>query len=188
MKIIVASANPVKIAAIQQAYGALFPDTVFTIEGHNPQIDLPAQPKSSAETKNCAIKRVEAIVKQHASADIWAAIEGGIEINENGEMDCLAWIVMRDKYNRWGESRTATFSLPQSVVDLINQGMELGHANDKIFNMHNSKQNLGMTGTVTHGVLDRAAYYVHAAILALVPFRNETIYFDDATQRKAAHG
>ncbi len=179
MKIVVASTNPVKINAVQQAFTAMFPDVKVMVEGCSPQVDLPAQPMSSLETKSCAIARVDAIVQQCPAADMWAAIEGGIEVNEKGETECLAWIVMRDKHNRWGESRTATFALPQSITRLIAQGMELGHANDQIFNMHNSKQNLGMTGTVTQGVIDRTTYYTHAAILALVPFRNADIYFDD---------
>jgi inosine/xanthosine triphosphatase len=180
MKIIVASTNPVKINAIKEAYEAMFPDVPCTVEGQNPHVALPDQPIGSDETRNAAIARIKAIQAEHPKADFWAAIEGGVEMNHKN-MDCSAWIVIADKEGHWGEARTATFTLPEAVSDLIMSGMELGHANDKVFGMTNSKQNLGMTGTVTHGVMNRTQYYVHAAILALVPFKNKDIYFTEKT-------
>lgn len=175
MKIIVASTNPVKINAVKLACEAMFPEVDFSIEGQNPHLDLPDQPFGN-EVKDAAVARVNAVHKEHPQADMWVAIEGGVEMNEQ-QMDCSAWIIITDKEGHWGEAQTATFHLPQSVADLILSGMEMGHANDMIFGLTNSKQNQGMTGIVTHGVIDRTEYYRHAAVLALVPFKNKDIYF-----------
>lgn len=176
MKIIVASTNPVKINAVKAACEAMFTDVNFTVEGQNPHLDLPDQPFGSKETRNAALARAKAVQVSHPDADMWFAIEGGVEMT-NQQMDCAAWIVVTDKHGHWGDARTATFPLPQSVADLILSGVEMGLANDQIFGLTNSKQNLGMTGIVTHGVIDRTQYYTHAAILALVPFKNKDIYF-----------
>ncbi len=45
-----------------------------------------------------------------------------------------------------------------------------------VFGRTNSKQGNGAVGLLTGDVIDRAAYYVHAVILALIPFRNPELY------------
>jgi len=75
-----------------------------------------------------------------------------------------------------GESRTCTFDLPKAVAELIDQGYELGVANDMLFNAHNSKQNTGAVGLLTHDKVTRTALYVQAVQLALVPILNEKMY------------
>lgn len=192
MKVIVASTNPVKINAVQQAFTAMFPDVIVTVEGAKGGTEgLPDQPMGDDQTRDCAYARVTALKQRQPDADMWCGIEGGVayRANANGQkqMECMAWIVFEDKDGRASEARTGTFLLPQSVTQLIEQGVELGHANDQVFHMHNSKQGLGMIGTVTDGLIDRTAYYVHAVILALVPFKNAGIYFETTTQRKAAN-
>jgi inosine/xanthosine triphosphatase len=183
MKIVVASSNPVKINAVKTAYGLMFPDVIFTVEGST--LDgftsaLPSQPIGDEVTRQCAIERVQSLKLRHPDADLWVGIEGGAGYcseNSKGEMECFAWVVCEAKNGCFGTARTASFPLPQAVADLLQQGFEMGHANDQIFDMKNSKHGWGMTGILTSGVLDRTAYYTHAAILALVPFKNDTLYF-----------
>ena len=50
--------------------------------------------------------------------------------------------------------------------------MELGHADDEVFGRDNSKQQNGAIGLLTDDLVDREAYYIHAVIMALVPFKN----------------
>ena len=44
---------------------------------------------------------------------------------------------------------TCSFDLPPAVAALVRQGMELGHANDHVFSLHNSKQSGGAVGSLT---------------------------------------
>jgi non-canonical (house-cleaning) NTP pyrophosphatase len=46
-----------------------------------------------------------------------------------------------------------------------------------VFGRSNSKQQNGSVGILTHDVIDRTAYYVHAVILALIPFVNLQLTF-----------
>ncbi len=189
MKVIVASTNPVKIKATQDAFAAMFPEQTFETEGQNPGIDLPAQPMSDLDTKNCAIARMQAIHQKYTDADYWVAIEGGIEVFANGlihaeQYHCIAWVVIQNKNNQWGEARTASFPIPHEVGRLIQSGVEMGHANDRVFGLDNSKHGLGMTGIVTDNAVNRTSYYTHAVTLALAPFKNADIYF--ALQQDAA--
>ena len=81
-----------------------------------------------------------------------------------------------DKKPIFGLAKTATFLLPSSLATLIEQGMELGHADDKVFGRVNSKQGSGTVGILTDGLIDRAAYYEHALTLALVPWIRPDVY------------
>jgi non-canonical (house-cleaning) NTP pyrophosphatase len=62
------------------------------------------------------------------------------------------------------------------VVALIQDGMELGHADDLVFQAQNSKQQGGSVGLLTHGLITREVYYQQAMVLALIPFLNESLY------------
>ena len=108
------------------------------------------------------------------AADFWAGIEGGIQDDPQG-MNAFAWIVVQSSQVR-GEARTATFLLPDSVANLVRQGVELGHANDQVFGRHDSKHNEGAIGILTDNVIDRTMLYEHAAIMALVALKNHSIY------------
>jgi inosine/xanthosine triphosphatase len=90
-------------------------------------------------------------------------------------MEAFAWIVVNGN-NLSGKAQTSTFQLPPRIVDLINQGVELGHADDMVFKRKNSKQGNGAVGILTHNIIDRVEYYRHAVILALIPFVNQELY------------
>ncbi len=86
-------------------------------------------------------------------------------------LSCFAYMaVLHCSSNTWGHAATGSFPLPPPVVALVASGMELGHADDAVFKRSNSKQSNGAVGLLTHGVIDRTAYYVHAMVLALTAF------------------
>jgi inosine/xanthosine triphosphatase len=173
-KIIIASQNPVKIEAARLGFEAMFPDEVFSIEAVSAPSGVRAQPMSSQETMVGAANRAKAAQKQRQDADFWVGIEGGVEA-EGEELAAFAWIVVRSA-NLEGKSRTGTFFLPPPVARLIQQGKELGEADDIVFNQSNSKQANGAIGILTGNIVDRTALYAHAVILALVPFKNPQLF------------
>jgi non-canonical (house-cleaning) NTP pyrophosphatase len=127
----------------------------------------------------------------------------------NGELWCMAWMAILgsqsetcisakaddDKYclsstdsnqrsNRvassWGFAKTGSFLLPPKLSDLVlNKNMELGHADDMLFNRVNSKHGQGTVGRLTDGQIDRDEYYVHALKLALIPWIRPELYIDN---------
>jgi inosine/xanthosine triphosphatase len=132
------------------------------------------QPLSDLETYQGAWSRVKNLQRHFPDGDFWVGIEGGVEVF-NDSMHAFAWMVVAGNHIS-GEARTATFKLPGSIKDLVSQGMELGDADDLIFKRSNSKQKDGAVGILTGGIIDRKHYYVHAMILALIPFINQTLY------------
>ena len=91
-------------------------------------------------------------------------------------MEAFAWVVVQSKEGNIGKARSATFILPRKISEFIKQGMELGHADDKVFGLENSKQKSGTVGTLTKNVSNRTEYYAQTVILALIPFVNSELY------------
>ncbi|NWG15481.1 MAG: inosine/xanthosine triphosphatase [Chloroflexi bacterium] len=173
--LVIASTNPVKIEAARRGFAAIFPDETFAARGLSVPSGVGAQPMSDDETYRGALNRARNARQGAADADFWVGIEGGIE-ERHGEMLAFAWVVVLSG-RRAGSSRTATFTLPDAIADLVRQGVELGAADDIVFGRSNSKQANGAVGILTADAIDRTAYYEHAVILALVPFKNPALVF-----------
>jgi len=162
------------------------------------------QPFGDVETKEGAKNRAQAAYDAACSEqecpDFCIGLEGGLE-KQNNELWCMAWIAIigsnsnsciaakaeDDKYIpkernnsssiSWGYSKTSSFLLPPALCDLvINHNMELGHADDKIFQRVNSKHGQGTIGKLTDGEIDRSDYYVHALKQALIPWIRPELY------------
>lgn len=174
-RIVVASANPVKIEAARQGFERMFPGAPFTLEGIAAASGVSDQPMTDAETLQGARNRAAAARVQRPDAEYWIGIEGGIEPAGDALL-AFAWIVVLSR-ERGGSSRTATFILPEEVAALVRQGVELGHADDIVFSRVDSKRRNGSVGLLTGDAIDRVEYYAHAVALALIPFRNPDLTF-----------
>lgn len=173
-KVVIASRNPVKIRCTEQAFIKVFPNEVFEFTGISVPSNVSDQPITDQETLQGAINRCNNARQDQPAAEFWVGIEGGIA-SRNGGMDAFAWVVILSATGQ-GEARTASFQLPPAIVKLVNEGVELGHADDKVFKRENSKQKNGAVGILTHDLIDRAEYYEPAVILALIPFINQELY------------
>lgn len=168
--VIVASTNPVKLAAAQQGFAAMFPQSAFEFTGIGVPSGVSAQPMTRAETLQGARTRADNAAAAQPDALYAVGIEGGIEV-VNGHYEVFAWVVVKSGA-RYGQAQTGVFYLPEEVARLIrDDGLELGHADDRVFGRSNSKQQSGSIGILTDDALTRADYYVQAVIMALIPFK-----------------
>ena len=170
-KVLIASRNPVKINATKKAFKEVFSNR-FEFKGVSVDSLVSDQPMSNNETLKGATNRLQNI--KHLEADYLVSIEGGVDLLDNN-YEAFAWIVISDK-NKIGKAKTASFALPLKISKLIKEGYELGDADDMVFKRSNSKQQNGAVGILTNNLIDRTEYYVHAIILALIPFTNSKLY------------
>jgi inosine/xanthosine triphosphatase len=169
VRIVVASRNPVKIAAAKAGCARVLGDGArLEMVAVEVASGVPDQPMSDRETRQGAGQRAVAALAAQPEADFWLGLEGGIE-DDGEKMWAFAWIAARWQGGR-GEARTAAFALPEAVATLVRQGVELGEADDRVFGRRNSKQQGGAVGLLTGGRLDRAALYEPAVVLALIPY------------------
>jgi inosine/xanthosine triphosphatase len=182
LSIAVGSANPVKMGAAKAGLMNILQlgEDMLDMHGFNVASGVPDQPLGNEETKQGAINRAKAAhaayQAEHNAAPTYSiGLEGGIQYSENDQAECFAWIVA---YNgeKYGSAKTATFTLPKAMIDLVKQGIELGYADDQVFSTVNSKQGKGTVGHLTKGVMDRTEYYTTAMTLAMIPFLWPELY------------
>ncbi|GJC83379.1 non-canonical purine NTP phosphatase [Colletotrichum liriopes] len=176
--IVVASKNPTKIRAAQLGFDSALPGS-YDIRGVGVPSGVPDQPLSDDETLRGALNRARGARESEKDADYWVGIEGGIDMadKQEGPIMNFAWVVVLDRQGRVGKARTAAYYLPEETAACLRRGMELGDADNLVFGQTNTKTSRGSVGLLTDDVIDRTAYYHHAVILALIPFKNKKLTF-----------
>ncbi|KAF4496170.1 non-canonical purine ntp phosphatase [Fusarium agapanthi] len=173
--VVVASNNIPKIKATRDGFTQMLPDC-YDFQGISVDSNVSDQPFSDEETLRGATNRAQNAQAARPEADFWVGIEGGVETH-NDSICSFAWIVVNGKDGKVGKARTSAYFLPDKTCQLLKEGVELGHADDMVFGQTDSKNKQGSVGLLTGGVVDRAAYYTQAVILALIPFRNASLDF-----------
>lgn len=177
-RIVVTSQNPVKQDAVINGFQRTFPDEVFTVERVTVSSGVSDQPMSDQDTRLGAINRARLGIHAVPDADFSVGVEGGCDWIDD-QMVAFAWVVIRSQ-SQQGSARTAMFQLPPAVQSLIESGMELGDADDRVFGRENSKQKSGAVGLLTGDVVTRTSLYEQAVILALIPFKNGGLYGEES--------
>lgn len=179
LRITVGSHNPVKIDAAKQAISQLLPNAEIICQGMHAPSGVADQPMTDAETKAGAINRAR-YCEQHANvdasfaADLYIAMEGGVDNFEHGPATYAYMAIIYQGTVSIG--RSAQLPLPQAVYQALEQGEELGHVMDRLFNTVNIKQKGGAIGLLTDGKATRGSIYTQALILAMAPFLNPQVF------------
>lgn len=169
--VVVASQNPAKMRAVQQAFALQFPDESLGYSAVDAESGVGDQPMSDEETRRGAENRARQACETHPDMDYWVGLEGGIEIFGD-QLMTFAWMAVLNNQGQISTARTVSLPLPPAVRDLIDQGLELGDANDQVFSTSNSKHEGGAFGLLTDGLYTREGVYTQALVLALLPFVN----------------
>ncbi len=166
MKIAIGSRNPVKVGAVVNVLRLVYPDVEVV------SIDVPSgvsvQPIGDEETRRGALNRARAALAA-TDADWGAGLEGGVVKTELGMMT-NAWCVIVDRAGRIGAGGGANMLLPQSVVERVESGAELGEAMDEYAGVEDVKRGPGAIGILTRGLVDRQGAYEYIVKLSLARF------------------
>jgi inosine/xanthosine triphosphatase len=171
MRVVISSQNPAKIRATREAFSLQFPGEIIEYLPVSVESGVSDQPMTDDETRIGARNRAHNASQLIADADFWIGLEGGIDTIDDTLM-AFAWMAVQGADGRIAEARTVTLPLPPAVKSLVEQGMELGDANDKVFSTVNSKHEGGAFGLLTGGLYTRESVYTEALVIALVPFVN----------------
>ncbi len=181
MKVVVASKNPVKIRATQEAFERQFPGQEIECVAVSVESGVAEQPFSDDETRHGAINRSQNACEDQPDADFWVGLEGGVD-TFNGQLMAFAWMAVLGPDGRTCTARTMTLPLPPAVKKRVDDGMELGEANDRVFSTVNSKHEGGAFGLLTSGRFTREGVYADTLTIALVPFTSK-LYQKEQTRQ-----
>jgi inosine/xanthosine triphosphatase len=171
-RVVVGSTNPVKIAAVRtvlERAGAR-----AHVEGVSVASGVSDQPFGDAETIRGATQRAQAVLDT-TDADFAVGIEGGV-VDEAGVMRSCAWAAVVARDGRVGTGGSLAMMLPARVAALVRDGMELGHAMDRITGGQDTKRGSGAVGILTAGLVDRQRAYEALVTYAFAPFLTPDLY------------
>ncbi len=172
MKVVVSSANPVKLSATRQAFEATFTDAAIDVHSYTVSSGVSDQPMYDRETRQGAINRARSAKEAITDGDFWVGLEGGLEMID-GELMASAWMAVFGQSKEPGLSRTMGLPIPPAIRELIDDGMELGDANDRVFSTQHSKRQGGAYGLLTDGRVTRESVYAETLMIALMPFTSD---------------
>jgi inosine/xanthosine triphosphatase len=171
MEIVIASLNPVKINAVREAFSHHFPAAALDFQPLQTDSGVSDQPLSDQETRQGARNRARNARQSRPGANYWVGLEGGVE-KIDGQLMAFAWMAVLGRCETLSVARSVSLPLPPAVSQLMDEGLELGEANDRVFSTVNSKHAGGAFGLLTHGRYTRESVYVQALSIALTPFVN----------------
>jgi inosine/xanthosine triphosphatase len=175
--VVIGSANPSKLQAVQMGFKAVFPQREFIFRTAEVCSDVSNQPMGDQETLTGARNRAFHASEAYPQADYWVGLEGGLSVlgGDEASLAAYSWIYILSK-NQKGFARSAAYILPDRIANLIHQGMEQGEADDIVFGQENSKQASGGVGLLTNDLITRSELYAMAVKLALIPFIQPELY------------
>lgn len=178
MKVLVGSENPVKIAAVRDAFEPYFPGV--EVIGLPVPSGVPAQPMGD-ETFAGAENRARALVARNAAEGLGASycvgLEGGVA-QLHGRWFAFGVLCIADTSGRLAFGLSPLFEMPPAMAADVLAGEELGDVVDRLSGDHNSKQKGGAIAFLTRGRVDRRTLYAQGLAMALIPFLNEAMYYD----------
>lgn len=172
MIVVVASGNPAKLRAVSEAFATQFPNKTPELLSVGVTSGVSDQPVSDDETRCGARNRANHASEAVPNANFWIGLEGGVAAFDE-QLMAFAWVAVKGPAGNISEARSVTLPLPPAVKTLMDAGLELGEANDRVFSTVNSKQKGGAYGLLSDGLYTRESIYCQTLIIALIPFVNE---------------
>lgn len=174
MTIAVGSTNPVKVAAARAAFAAVWPNEPHTVTGVAVPSGVAAQPMGDEEAIRGARTRARNALAQGV-ADFGVGFESGLQ-EVSGTYFTCGWAVVLGRDGREGIGSSLRVAIPPRMLAMIREGMELGDAEDCIFQCKNAKHDVGYSGLATDNAVTRMQGCRDGAIAALAPFIHPEIF------------
>lgn len=180
--VIVGSNNPVKINAARLAFENVWQEQEFEVDGIDVSSNVSDQPMTDQETYMGAKNRAVNVLNERPDADYAVGLEGGLQQFQD-QWFCTGWVVVMNRVGDIGSGTTIRIQIPQKMIDIVNEGNDLGGATDTLFDRINVKQQEGLFGILTNNALTRTTAFRDGIVAALAYF-NATDIYNAAPQTK----
>jgi inosine/xanthosine triphosphatase len=184
MKVVIASMRPPKVNGVQRAFRKLaqiysLGDIVF--ESMSVESGVTATPLSVDELITGAEHRArrafaEARERSKKPEVIYTVgVEGGVCIFHVHTF-LQSWACIYDG-ERVGFGSSGSIEIPSALSDaVVHGGADLGEVIDSFAEQHNVRSNQGTWGILTNDLITREDSFELAAINAIIPFLNTSVY------------
>lgn len=176
-KVLIGSENRIKIESARQGFSRFFkPVEIKGLPADSGVSNQPFNEETFKGAKNRAehIKRIND--EQSLNANFFVGIEGGV-LQLYNKWFQFTVIHIFDQQHRESIGTTGMYELPKWIVDKLLAGSELGHIIDELGQDTNRKEKQSASGFLTNGEVDRLQNYTQAITFALIPFLQDSLYF-----------
>ncbi|HLE46030.1 MAG TPA: inosine/xanthosine triphosphatase [Thermoplasmata archaeon] len=173
LRVNVGSTNPVKVRAVANVLGRLFPKPRPRVGGVEVASKVSEQPFET-EAVDGAITRAREAIKD---ADYGIGIEAGLFWSE-AVRDFLdvQYCAVVDKRGRVTLGHGPGFAYPPSVVERVKGGKTVGDAMDELTGTKAIGRTTGAIGFLSEGRMDRTRLTEAAVLMAMVPRIRKDLY------------
>jgi inosine/xanthosine triphosphatase len=175
MIVAVGTTNEAKLRAVKDALhsiGNVIKDDRFKeiiVKGIKCDSLVSNQPLSEQDTQTGAMNRATQAIELCIEADFGIGIESGLENIHNRWFES-GWVVVTDRQGNLGFGSSNRYEIRSSIMHLIQNGLELSEAIERITGLEKVKTTLGMSGVITNGIIKRDDSYRDAILFAFSPF------------------
>jgi inosine/xanthosine triphosphatase len=172
----VGSTNPVKVAAARAVVSRVAPHAA--VRGVGVASGVPDQPWGDDETIRGATARARGALAALAAdgATLGVGFEGGVVAEAGDAVRSCAWAAVVGADGAVGVGGSLAMPLPPAVARLLRDGVELGHAVDRLTGASNSKHAGGAVAMLTNGLIDRRQAYEVILTYALARFLQSSLW------------
>lgn len=115
-----------------------------------------------------ALNRNQELKKQNISYDYLCSIEGGYEVDNNGIPYIVTYAIIEDKEGRKSTGKSLGLRITKTMFNYLRDGNSLNKVIEELQSISNNKQNGGITGYLSQGLLRREYVDKDAVISSLV--------------------
>ena len=174
MRVAVGSKNPAKIQSTQLAFEQIFPNEKWEFIGVDVASGVSNQPMSDQECILGAKNRAKGAILA-VNADYGVGLEGGLQ--KQGEHYFNGgWVSIVDKNGNEGIGAGVKTLVVPAIAKMVEDGMELGVADDIFFKRQKSKEGDGYVGIMTNNAITRIEGFKHGVICALARFIKKDLF------------
>ena len=173
MNVAVATENPGKIRAIEQAFAAAFKSERIKIKRLALDLGLPEQPIGEA-IANGAIRRAEAAQK-HSTADFGIGIEAGLmQVPGLERWMSVQICAIVDRTGKISIGMGPGYELPAPILEVVLAGEPLREAFERLLDREDPDRR-GAVYFLSGGLIDRMELTVQGVRMALIPWMSDPI-------------
>jgi len=185
LKILVGTANPGKIAPVQEIFAQMFGKDRILVQGENAKSGVSDQPRTSYETWSGAKNRANYLFDKYKNDfHLFIGPEGGVRYPVSQNLQVLNWMVIQSSNGQMAGSFDTSYPLPPMISQGIENGLEMGTACDNFLRSNgipseNIKQKGGIDGIMSDGWLSRDQVNINMAMQCMTGFQDIMNFVND---------
>ena len=119
-----------------------------------------------ADNRNLELKKIA--LEKNIKYDYLCSIEGGYEVDGNGIPYIVTYAIIEDKNERKSTGKSLGLRLTKTMFNYLRDGKSLNKVIEELIGTSNNKQNGGITGYLSKGLLRREYVDRDAVVSSLV--------------------